>query len=179
MATNRCTYYNGQREGNFSTCKNPCMDDVEIYCFLLKFTISTKIKLKQATEKKIKIKINCPCVWNADAFRTAISRHFFYLCSMALIETRFFSVNHFGTPEINQDLKNLQDETTKTLRKEKNMQDFAKKNPWIKSVNILCLAKYINLTLSSRSKINRENLTWILKAFIKPFEASQRKVKTS
>ena len=46
---------------------------------------------------------------------------------MALIETRFFSVNHFGTPEINQDLKNLQDETTKTLRKEKNMQDFAKK----------------------------------------------------
>lgn len=48
---------------------------------------------------------------------------------MALIETRFFSVNHFGTPEINQDLKNLQDETTKTLRKEKNMQDFAKKKP--------------------------------------------------
>lgn len=143
------------------------------------FTISTKIKLKQATENKIKIKIICPCVWNADAFRAAISRHFFYLCSMALIETRFFSVNHFGTPEINQDLKNLQDETTKTLRKEKNMQDFAKKNPWIKSVNILCLAKYINLTLSSRSKINRENLTWILKAFIKPFEASQRKVKTS
>ena len=32
MATNRCTYYNGQREGNFSTCKNPCIDDVEIYC---------------------------------------------------------------------------------------------------------------------------------------------------